>query len=90
MVLLFLILRSGIFKLQQIPTGLVITYHETASAASAGMPFINPAETYTNTSNPQDMFVRVINTDGCVTIGTFDLVVLPLPIYTTPSIEPTL
>ena len=76
------------FQIAADPTGLVITYHETADAASAGIPFINPVETYTNTSNPQGIFVRVINTDGCVTIGTFDLLVQPLPIYTTPSIVP--
>ena len=70
------------------PTGLTITYHETEIAASAGTPFINPANAYTNLSSPQGMFVRVVNDDGCVTIGTFDLVVLPLPIYTTPSIAP--
>ena len=70
------------------PTGLTITYHETEIAASAGTPFINPANAYTNLSSPQGMFVRVVNDDGCVTIGTFDLVVLPLPIYATPSIEP--
>ena len=74
------------FQIAADPTGLAITYHETAAAASAGIPFIDPAETYTNLSNPQGMFVRVVNTDGCVTIGTFDLFVNPLPIFNVPTL----
>ena len=74
------------FQIAADPTGLVITYHETADAASAGIPFIDPAETYTNLSNPQGMFVRVVNTDGCVTIGTFDLFVNPLPLFNVPTL----
>ena len=32
------------------------------------------------------MFVRVVNTDGCVTIGTFDLFVNPLPLFNVPTL----
>ncbi len=74
------------FQIAADPTGLVITYHETADAASAGIPFIDPAQAYTNLSNPQGMFVRVVNTDGCVTIGTFDLFVNPLPLFNVPTL----
>ena len=74
------------FQIAADPTGLVITYHETAASASAGVPFIDPANAYTNLSNPQGMFVRVVNTDGCVTIGTFDLFVNPLPLFNVPTL----
>ena len=73
------------FEIAADPTGLDITYHETAADASAGTPAITPADAYTNTSNPQTIYVRVVNSDGCVTIGLFDLEVLPLPIFTPPT-----
>ncbi|MEP3204682.1 MAG: choice-of-anchor L domain-containing protein, partial [Gilvibacter sp.] len=73
------------FEIAADPTGLDITYYDNAADASTGTSPITPATAYTNTSNPQGMFVRVVNSDGCVTIGIFDLLVLPLPLFTVPT-----
>ncbi len=73
------------FEIAADPTGLDITYYDNAADASTGTSPITPATAYTNTSNPQGMFVRVVNSDGCVTIGVFDLLVLPLPLFNPPT-----
>ena len=70
------------------PADLGITYYETLGDAQANTNEIAPANAYTNTSSPQIIFVRLENTDGCSAISQFNLIVNPLPIYTTPSIEP--
>ena len=66
-----------------------ITYHQTQADANTGNnPLLSP---YTNTSNPQTIFLRAENTNGgdlnCFSfIGvTLDLVVNPLPSPVTPT-----
>jgi len=66
-------------------TGLTITYHETAADADAGTLAITPADSYSNTSNPQTIYVRVENTDGCFIVGQFDLIVDPAPALVDPT-----
>ncbi len=68
-----------------LPTGLTITYHETAADAAGGTLPITPATAYSNTSNPQTIFVRLENADGCTSLGEFDLVVLPQPRFFDPT-----
>ncbi|NQX76283.1 T9SS type B sorting domain-containing protein, partial [Gilvibacter sp.] len=68
-------------------TSLIVTYHETAADADAGdNPLTSP---YTNTSNPQTIFVRVEDPDtGCFVsdVVTLDLRVNPQP---SPTPDPT-
>ncbi|MEM5566719.1 choice-of-anchor L domain-containing protein, partial [Psychroserpens sp. AS72] len=65
-------------------TGVTVTYHDTLSDAVDGL---NPlANLYSNTSNPQTIFVNITNTTtGCVNVGNFDLIVNPLPALIDPT-----
>ncbi|TXE18012.1 PKD domain-containing protein, partial [Psychroserpens burtonensis] len=65
-------------------TGVAVSYHETLSDAVDG---ISPlANLYSNTSNPQTIFVNITNsTSGCVNVGSFDLIVNPLPALVAPT-----
>ncbi|MCK7592045.1 hypothetical protein M0G43_15785, partial [Subsaxibacter sp. CAU 1640] len=60
-------------------TGMTVTYHATLSAAEAGTGVLpNP---YTNTTNPQTVYVRVEDdATGCWSTTTLDLLVNPLPV----------
>ncbi|WP_046745938.1 T9SS type B sorting domain-containing protein [Kordia zhangzhouensis] len=52
----------------------VITYHETQADADSGTNAIPDPTNYTNSSNPQPIFVRLINTiSGCYVIIPFTL-----------------
>ena len=66
------------------PTDLTINYYETLADADAATSPITPADAYTNVSNPQTIYVRLENTDGCSIVGQFDLIINPLPVYTPP------
>ncbi|MFC4739497.1 T9SS type A sorting domain-containing protein [Flavobacterium ponti] len=58
-------------------TGLSFQYYLTLADAQAGTNAIPNQSTFTNTSNPQTIFVSVVdNTTGCFSITNFDLVVL--------------
>ncbi|CAM3265524.1 T9SS type B sorting domain-containing protein [Aequorivita lipolytica] len=53
-----------------------LTYHLSQAAAIDGTPFIAQPEAYTNTSNPQTIWVRLDdNATECFKIGQFNLVV---------------
>ena len=64
-------------------TGVVISYHETLTAAQVGTPVI--ISPYTNTSGPiQTIFARAeITATGCFDIVPMDLVINPTPIIPT-------
>jgi hypothetical protein len=58
-------------------TGLSFQYYLTLADAQAGTNAIPNQSTFTNTSNPQTIFVSVVdNTTGCFSITNFDLVVI--------------
>ena len=64
----------------------LITYHETQNLANSGTNALESP--YTNTSNPQTIFIRAVSEDTqcVVTQGiTLDLVVNPLPSPLTPT-----
>ena len=64
----------------------LITYHETQDLANSGTNALESP--YTNTSNPQTIFIRAVSEDTqcVVTQGiTLDLVVNPLPSPLTPT-----
>src|SRR5690554_206187 len=64
-----------------------ISYYTSQSYAQNGLPLnsiINP-EAYTNTTNPQTIWVRVENEHGCFIVTSFDLIVNALPEITGPN-----
>lgn len=71
----------------QDPTEVVLTYHVTADNAETGdNPIINVGN-YTNTMNPQTIYVRLYNpTTGCQDTGAFEIIVQlpPEPVQPTP------
>ena len=53
-----------------------LTYHESEASAALGTDVIAQPESYTNTSNPQTIWVRLSdNVTECYKLGEFDLVV---------------
>jgi gliding motility-associated-like protein len=71
----------------QDPTALVLSYHVSASDAQTGNnPIINTGN-YTNTSNPQVIYVRLFNPlTGCQDTGLFNIEVIlpPVAVQATP------
>ncbi|QBZ98950.1 T9SS type B sorting domain-containing protein [Flavobacterium sangjuense] len=69
----------------QLPADYTITYYTTAANAQAGTNAIVNPTNFTNTTNPQIIFVRVVNnTTACFNMGQITLVVNPKPTATTP------
>jgi gliding motility-associated-like protein len=63
-----------------------VRYYETSADAQADTNVIDPDTAYTNTVNPQTLFVRVTDTEtGCTDFVTLTIRVLPNP---TPSLDP--
>ncbi|MFP9100120.1 hypothetical protein ACLI09_13805, partial [Flavobacterium sp. RHBU_24] len=60
--------------------GLTVTYYTTQAAADSGTVFITNATAYNNTISPQTVWVRVQNSFGCYSTGSFNLIVNPLPV----------
>ena len=65
-------------------TSLEVSYHESAADAESGTaPIIGP---YTNTSNPQTIYVRVSDpATGCFSTTELTLIVLPVPVVIAPE-----
>lgn len=56
---------------------LVITYYENEDDAIGGTDAIDTPEAYTNISNPQTIYMRLVDTDtGCVNTSSFTITVL--------------
>ncbi|APY09208.1 hypothetical protein BWZ20_13245 [Winogradskyella sp. J14-2] len=63
-----------------------VTYYETLDDAVAQFNAIQNPTQYTNTFNPQAIYVVVTDTDtGCYSITTFDLIVNPTPFANQPN-----
>ncbi|WP_196888305.1 T9SS type B sorting domain-containing protein [Aureivirga sp. CE67] len=61
-----------------------VSYHETLADAESNTNTLTG--NYTNTSNPQTIYVRVENTDtNCFDTATFDLIINDSPLFTIPS-----
>ncbi|NMH23905.1 beta strand repeat-containing protein, partial [Flavobacterium solisilvae] len=64
-------------------TGVTVTYYATQTDAqnqTNGLP-----NSYTNTSNPQQIWINISdNVTGCNTVSSFNLVINPLPLAVTP------
>ncbi|MEP2937137.1 MAG: gliding motility-associated C-terminal domain-containing protein [Gilvibacter sp.] len=63
---------------------LVVSYHETAADAESGdNPLTSP---YTSTSNPQTIYVRVVDpATGCYSATTLELIAQSIPALTAPT-----
>ncbi|WP_321265347.1 choice-of-anchor L domain-containing protein, partial [Psychroserpens sp.] len=64
--------------------GVTVSYHDNPADAQLG---VNPLPNlYTNTITPQTIYVNITNgTTGCTSVGTFDLIVNPLPAFVVPT-----
>jgi len=70
----------------QSPADFVLTYHVTQAQAETGAnPIVNTGN-YTNTSNPQTIYIRLVsNINGCVSLGEFDIRVEFPPVIVQPT-----
>jgi gliding motility-associated-like protein len=60
----------------QVPADFVLTYHLTQADADTGNNPIVNVTNFTNSSNPQTLYVRLVsNGNGCISTGEFELVV---------------
>ncbi|RCW89726.1 T9SS type B sorting domain-containing protein, partial [Winogradskyella arenosi] len=67
-------------------SALELSYHVSAADAATGANPIVNTTSYTNTSNPQTIYVRLYNpTVGCEDVGTFDLEVNLPPVAVQPT-----
>uniref|UniRef100_UPI002610EB79 T9SS type B sorting domain-containing protein n=1 Tax=Flavobacterium sp. TaxID=239 RepID=UPI002610EB79 len=64
--------------------GVNVTYYTTEADALAGTSPITGAAAYTNASNPQTIWYQLKNASGCIAVGSFDLIVNPLPTVPNP------
>ncbi|MDG5490679.1 choice-of-anchor L domain-containing protein, partial [Psychroserpens sp. SPM9] len=65
-------------------TGVTVSYHETQADAENGTNSL--LNLYNNTSNPQTIFVNITNTTtNCTNVGSFQLIVNPLPALVVPT-----
>jgi gliding motility-associated-like protein len=64
--------------------GVSVEYYETMQNALDAIDRINPETDYTNTLNPQIVYVRVIAANGCVDFTTLELRVTANPVPVTP------
>ncbi len=66
------------------PANYDISYHTSQADAQANANAINGL--YNNTSNPQTIYTRIVDSDtGCLAYNSFNLIVNPLPQINTPS-----
>src|SRR5690606_29717409 len=65
--------------------GLTISYYTSQTDAEAGAGAIINPNAYTNTSNPQIIWVRAVNANGCYGISWITLRVNPLPEFNEPD-----
>lgn len=71
------------------PADYTVTYHiDQNSAMSGANPIANPAA-YPNTSSPQTIWARMVDPDGCVTYGSFEIIIVPAQEmdYSIPELE---
>src|SRR5690606_31681428 len=65
--------------------GLTISYYTSPEAAEAGTGAITTPASFTNTTNPQTIWIRAVNANGCYGISWIVLQVNPLPEFNEPD-----
>uniref|UniRef100_UPI00404A8612 PKD domain-containing protein n=1 Tax=Flavobacterium sp. TaxID=239 RepID=UPI00404A8612 len=78
------ILNNHINAITNGQIGLTVAFYESAADAANETNPIAGNVGYDNTSNPQEIWTRVTNTSGCFTIGSFELLVNPVPVILDP------
>lgn len=71
------------------PINYIITYHlDQNSAMNGDSPIADPTA-YINTISPQTIWARMVDPDGCVTYGSFEIIIVPAQEmdYTIPELE---
>lgn len=71
------------------PNDFDISFHTTqVNAMSGASPLPNPVA-YVNTTNPETIWVRMVDEDGCVLYGSFDIIIVPAAEmdYSLPDLE---
>ena len=67
------------------PETYTISYHTSnPDAVSGNSPIPNP-NSYTNNTSPELIFIRAVNSQGCIYISSFNIVVNEFPIITDPT-----
>ena len=69
------------------PADYTITYHLDENSARNNLNAIANYENYLNLSSPQTIWVRITGLNGCVQIGSFELIYRPAPIAQSSLIE---
>ncbi|MBN9286287.1 MAG: hypothetical protein J0I85_17915, partial [Flavobacterium sp.] len=64
--------------------GVTVTYYTTQADALAGNNAIVTPGTYTNATNPETIWYQLKNIHGCIAVGSFKLMVNPLPVVPMP------
>lgn len=78
--------NAGLLGSTQLPSDFTITYYTTSANAQSGTNAILNPTNFTNTTNPQTIYIRVVNkVTGCLNYGEFTLTVNPKPTATTPA-----
>jgi gliding motility-associated-like protein len=77
---------TEILGTSQLPSNFTVSFYTTQTAAQAGTAAIATPTAFENTSNPQTIYVRIVNNaTGCVNAtGSFELKINPLPSATAP------
>lgn len=67
-----------------------VSYHYTETNAHLGVASIDKHSNFRNTSNPQQLYVRVQNSSdpSCYAVHPFELRVETFPVYTAPNVLP--
>ncbi|UUC45018.1 T9SS type B sorting domain-containing protein [Flavobacterium cerinum] len=60
-------------------TGITVTYYLSEANALAGTSPITVPTAYQNGSNPETIWYQLQNAHGCIAVGSFQLIVNPLP-----------
>ncbi|WP_177731736.1 choice-of-anchor L domain-containing protein [Flavobacterium inviolabile] len=64
--------------------GVTVTYYTNQADALAGNNAIVTPGTYTNATNPETIWYQLKNIHGCIAVGSFKLMVNPLPVVPMP------
>jgi gliding motility-associated-like protein len=72
--------------LQGSQNGIVISYHESQNSANLGTAAISNPAAYTNTANPQTLYIRIAHTaSGCFATLPFSIRAHHVPVFNNPQ-----
>jgi len=62
-----------------------VTFHNSQADANSGNANITNTTAYPNTTSPEEIFIRAVNSLGCVYVSSFNIIVNEFPIITDPT-----